>query len=486
MNPQNEPISPDNLAGGEVGATAPPTEAAAPTAAEPMATATEPVMDVPVATEPAMDAPVTAEPVADTPADIESTPSAEPAMSNNTFSISPTETTAETNEPMPTGNIKLSGKKSKKGLLIAIIVLILALVGGGVAFMLWNNSDSKLVSDAWHNLFKDKNQISLNLQADIKSADDSNISLSMAVDSVSQGESAKSNAEVKISANGTSFDVKAEIISKDGDIYLKTDLGYLAEMLGDAAEYDGEWIKISKELIEQMTDQESDSSMGIVGGTITDTSTCLTEAAKALTNSVAQQDEILKVINDSNVINYQRADVDGDLITFDLALDYNDKDGAKALSESMQNTTVFKNLSACPGFDMYFNDATTYYDDEEGILPDESTAEPVPTISFTINKKTREFHGLNITSKDGDNSVVFKMTGSTSNRTDVNISAPEGDVVDITEVLEALMSGGLIESLMSIGGGYGDTPITYGCGYNYDGEDEYAAYADCVPEDYDL
>lgn len=403
MNPQDEQnTNPGGLVGGEVSSATPPVET--PVTAE----AAEPIAP-----------PVSPDPVP-----------AEPTPASNAFSVGPTEPTLSTDEPMPTASIAVNGKKSKKGLFIVLIILILALVGGGVAFMMWNNSDDRIISDAWHGLFKEKNQITLEIKADIQTVDGPKFSVNASIDSISKGEDG--SATIKVKVGGMSIDVKAEIIAKDGDVFLKADFGMLANQLGgDLSEYNGKWIKISKELVEQITSMS--------GAQIdTDSTTCISNAAKSLINSVAKQDELLDILEGSNLYSYQRAGADGDLITYDLTLNYSETN-AKALVEKLIGTGYYKDLSACPGFEN-LNAAVQ----DTGEIWQDSISDPeakIPDISaaFTVNGKTHEFHGLSVTLTIEDGTVItIKLTGSTSNQSNVNILVPEGEIIDAVELFTNL------------------------------------------------
>jgi hypothetical protein len=413
MNPQDEQnTNQGGLVGNDVGAV-PPTPANEPAAPDSAAAASPAAAPVDM-TPPPVAAPIDA-----------TTPVVDPAT-NNTFSVEPTGPTISSEEPMPTGNISVNGK-SKKGLLAFVVIVLLALVGGGVAFMLWNNSDGKIIADAWHNLFKEKNQVSLSVQAEITPSNGPKTSISIALDGVSKDEDGKFNVEVTADAGGMSLTAKAEAIVKDGDVYLKPELGQLATLVGDSyteilQEVDGQWVKIPKELVEQASSASSakadDSS-----------ATCVANAAKGLTDSVAKQDELLKVLNDS--YKYQRTSTNGDIITYNLALD-NAAADTKALVDGLKNTSIYKDLTACPGFESISD--TAIQDTDSADLPADFA------ISFSINSKTRQFYGLNISGTDSGTALNINLTGTSSLQGNVDIQAPTGNVINLTDLAGLLSS----------------------------------------------
>jgi hypothetical protein len=342
---------------------------------------------------------------------------------NNTFTVGPTEITANEEEPMPTGDITVSPKKSKKGLLAIIIILILVLVGGGVAYMLWNNSDSKIIQDAWHNLFKEKNQVSLNIKADVKTAYGARTAVTLAIDGASKDQNGKFNISISTNADGTSFTAKADVITTDDDIYIKTDIGQLSTLLGGVAQYDGQWIRISKSFVEQLGDSLN------VSTDVDDLQICVTNAINKLKSNVANQDELFTILANSQVLKYQRVSQEDNLITYNLDMNYSEAD-SRALIENLKTTVIYNDLAKCSG---------DISDNAEDIFDtDDLSSLTKPAVTFTVNSETREFYGLGITINSDDGSTVtLSLTGSTSRQDNINVTAPE-EAVDISEVLTAL------------------------------------------------
>jgi archaellum component FlaF (FlaF/FlaG flagellin family) len=361
----------------------------------------------------------------------------------------PAQPTAD-GEPTPAGDIIKPARKSKTGLLIAVVIIVLALIGGGVAYMLWNNSDSKIITDAWHNLFKEKNHASINAKVEITPPNGESTSFSVSTNGAGKDTDGELNTEIQINTSGISFTAKAAIIVKNSDIYLKTDLGQLSSFIGDLAKYDNQWIKVSKDFIEQYSNIKLDDSQ-----------TCIANVTKNLASDIAKQDEILKVLSSSNVYKYQRANTNGDIITYSLDLDYNEAD-SETLLENIKNTAIFKDVSACPGLEN-FADLT---DGITGRTIDYTANRP--TVSFQINSATREFYGLRIeTTNDQNNSIALNLTGTADKQDNVNISVPSGKIVDIAEVLSELKKSGLLNI-------FGDTTAQPDLEHN------------CGVDDYDL
>lgn len=220
-------------------------------------------------------------------------------------------------------------KKSKKGLIIAIIVAVVLIGGiiGAIFFINWHESAEKTVSDAIANAWNAsqtqmKGTITLTPNSDSSSTSSLSTSSykSMTIDYDTTSDNSNVVADTKISMQldddkTISFGVSAAYIS-GGELYFKLDLNDVKSQIKDAISSSASDSATDEEiaLIGDMVDNVADKVNGqwykvttndITSDTYKKSYDCLTEIADAMSKK-ENKDKIADIYKDNTFINYDK------------------------------------------------------------------------------------------------------------------------------------------------------------------------------------
>jgi hypothetical protein len=345
------------------------------------------------------------------------------------------------------------GKKSKKPLIITLIIMVGILLLVGIGFMIWYfayfNSDNKVLSDAFYNTMKTTEGMNeMKMTAKIVDGDstmpvdiEANIKTSYSKDTIAV------DIDGKLSASIMSIGASANLVTNNnGEIYIKindlrqllANLGVTSDDLGsfDINKVSDKWIKISPDDLKDLMPQaEVDTG---------DYAKCIENVTTTLTEKKNVQKELLDAIKDSKVLAAKRVGSDKDGTKFKLTGDIN---AAEAFVDRLIDTEFFKAFKDC--IEEFDADVTgvrqELTDDVDVVDPDLDWAEIISQVNQLRDQLNVEIHfwvgtwnhqptRLLVSVKASEPNVEFVLDMTHKNgETDVKIPS---DSTDLTSIIQ--------------------------------------------------
>lgn len=328
-------------------------------------------------------------------------------------------------------------KKSKKGLIIGIVIAsVLVLLGAGsvAAYNLYYQNPQKVITDAIINAVTATSSV---YSGTVAIGSDG---YTLAVDlSTKQSTTAGAmDAKMTLTADGKVYVVNtAAVVAESGDVYVKADkvkelvadysaaLALLNPTTGQdldrlVAKVDGSWIKIS-------SDDLKSYDSGLAKAQV-----CINDTVKKFKNDKAATDQISQLY-----IKNQFITVIEKLGTKDSSLGYklkSDSVKAKAFAAGLADTTIYKSLHDC---DSTFTITPSDVDGSESSGKD-------AIVEVWISRWSHQLTSVSI--KDESDGSTFDMTLKPTYNGDVTIATPESSITltqlqsDITALLDPFTS----------------------------------------------
>lgn len=385
----------------------------------------------------------------------------------NTEVVPPTQPTQPAEQPVvavenqPVGAAPvplLPVKKSKKGLIIGLIiagVVLLGLITAGVVFAVVYNSPASAVADAFSKAMAAKSG-SVNGTASVKSEGSTfKMDVSMATNESKQ---TAGDMTVTITNGGKDYVVKTHIAGTKDETYVKIDdlraliLKLFTENYGSSVDssvidqyygklldkIDGKWVVIKQSDLEELTNGSVNSKE----------SQCMQDEFTKIGTDATVRNEVMGVYRSHPLFNVESKGSDNDGNHYALTPVSNDK--AQQFIEALTQTKFFKTLDDCTTSDLKksITDGTS----GKSSTVEKSTGSIdvwIDAWSHTLNKVA-----INLKSSTTEVSGEFKMKYDNP-----SVSMPKADttVNDLKSEIQSLQ-----ESMMS---SYGATDTSYEYSY---------------------
>lgn len=321
-------------------------------------------------------------------------------------------------------------KKSKKGLLVGIIIALLVLVGGGVAtgvYVYMNNKPEKVLADALTNTMSDllgKSPSSSvgSVTFESKGANGAKIMIKFA--SKSAAENAQGSADVTVAFAGKTYNIKASsVVIGDKELYFKVEnlrktVNSLTAnqpeftMYADALnpmikKLDNQWIKVTQDDLKEL---------GMVDDQKVDKCTAAVQNVSLSGDDKKQLKKLFKenqFVVASEKLKTEKAAGES---SFHYKLDFNDKAAegfAKQVIAMQSFATVKKDC------DINEKDIESSLKSEESSKKDQVK----PVVELWVGKKSRRPTKFSITASDKEFTLDFN-TEMKLNDTDVVVEKP--------------------------------------------------------------
>lgn len=408
---------------------------------QPIASA-EPVTPIdPVPTEPVVSAATPLDPI-QTPTSIDqivqagSIPDNQPITPAVAQNIYPDASNPDQPRPIPSpiNNVDVITtvpKKSKKGLIVGLIIAgILILIGGTAsAYTFWYSNPQKVISDAMVNAFSAKTSIytgNLNVDSD---------NVKVSVDITSKQADAKNDlsAKVVITTGGKSYSTNGNaVVDGTGDVYFKVDIASIAteaktyiDSLGASS---SEGSKISKAIddfvvkVNNKWVKVSSSDLAGFNKSYSTTKDCVNKTVSKYKDDKAAIAEI------TNLYSKQPFVVVGkDLGQKDGSFGYQikvDQTKLKDFTSGLKDTQIYKSINSC--------DSTYSVDDFSKSLTDKTTSTSDNSVfELWVDSWTHNATKLSLTG-DSSGTKVSATIIPKYNQT-VTVSAPS-DSISLTQL----------------------------------------------------
>ena len=364
-------------------------------------------------------------------------------------------------------------KKSKKGLIIGIIVTVVLLLGAGAGFLIWylvHESPAVMLRDALSNFWSADNYQMSGTVSTNAGGKDVNIEMS----GVRAGGNFSGSGTIKAEYGGKDIEVEfSSSYIKGGDFYFKLDglkklmesidfdeifggglssadqTGGLSTLLSTVLnavveKVDGSWYKISIGSIKQ-----HNAELGCISETIDD---ILASDAKDAFIDAYKENSFINLDEKAN-----SSDRDGAKY-FKVTID---EDKSKAFSEKLQSNEAFKKLAKCVESDDTSDEPFLEFNDEEEDDEEDSveTAKPEVSLEIGIKPWSHELVGIKMSTTQSGVTTDLDWTIKYGGQT-VSEPADAKTLDSLQEVLSGALQEGMTEYLKSMCesmyGEYGD------------------------------
>lgn len=313
-------------------------------------------------------------------------------------------------------------KKKRKGLIAGIIiaaVLVLLGAGGALAYNFWYQNPDKIIVDAVQNAIKAK---SVSMTGEIKATASNGVVIGITMDGKNDASKGEFNSKLSVTYDDQTFNLDAAVrVPGDGSYFIKADgVEDIIDTLSDvsaspapaqivsfAQKIDGNWIKIEKSDIDELT------------GDTNKTQECVTDVMKKLQDDTSYSNEIAKIYKEHKFIDagtpLATETIDG-VASFKFEIK-GDEEKAEAFGKAFEGTKLYSELKGCN--EDIAEAAKESVDDSSAA----STSEPDATLYVWVSRWTHEFTKIEIVSKEDSDSDI-KASVETKFNQDVAVESP--------------------------------------------------------------
>lgn len=341
-------------------------------------------------------------------------------------------------------------KKSKKKLIIGIVAALLLVfaIFGGVAFAAYNNNPYKVLLDSVQNLVKAKTVITAGTLEVEDKTNKGKVSLEFSSQANNVKYAGSLDAKLKIDYSEFKAELAgAGMLAESGDLYFKIDN---AEELFDkalATEYgkyyasspeltpivtklrtfvkkiDGQWIKVSKEDLSDVSQEDYDKQQACVKAAFTKFYGDNTQQNEVFDIYKKNEFVVIKDTGKSQTINGN--DSVGYNVKFDI-------DNLNKFSKGLDETTLAKAVTKCTDYDQPSEEMTS-----KEIKEGQEAVDKFNT-TLWISRWSHEIQKVDITTNQDDKGTAdFSMTLDT--KKEPNLKDPESSL-DAKKLMEELQA----------------------------------------------
>ncbi|MCL2095058.1 hypothetical protein FWH13_02970 [Candidatus Saccharibacteria bacterium] len=385
------------------------------------------------------------------------------ASEKSALAEKPTPEAPNTASPAPTfGQASSAAPKAPKpkgwwkkwAMIGAGAVVGVAVITGGVIFAVHKFSPNGFFLDAMNNL-AEADTISVRGDVTVRTSgffSSGSTRVKFDIDSKANGADFEMGAKLEVSVgegvNAMNVEAAGDVIYRNGDMYLKADFEGVLESLGmempeELEEYNNTWIRVSEEMITEMTEDTTGMDLDMQ-----ESAKCLQDA---MDNRRARR-ELVRALN--QMVTLERKETRDGVMYLDVVYSTNPNSYVRAMKD-FRHAALTNDIVECLVTDerdrrevwKNFDDMIKEMEEDvaNGSMTDammRDMVEQLPEISLGIDRRTRQFSELHVTIEVGDARVDVYLD-MTISKTKPVISAPS-DYVDGDRLLEDLMSGGVV------------------------------------------
>jgi predicted transcriptional regulator YdeE len=342
---------------------------------------------------------------------------------------------ADTTPLGSTGLATPTSKKSKKPLIIGLIIgLLVVLAGTSVAaYNLWYQNSDKVLTDAVMNAVKAKTASYTGTVA-ITTNDDSGDTTGTAkltINGKNSGDASEVNVTLAMTNEGKDYSFSgAGLFDKDGNLFLKVNnvrdiidelnenKATMPKSIDDLiAKVDGNWIKVSASDLKEFSAEAGE------------TQTCVTDAMKKLENDSKATKEIADLYRNNQfvVVKEKLPSLDGSL---GYVIDTDSSKG-RTFMAGLKNTTAFKEIQKC-------NEDLSL--DENDFFKESSDTSTKSRVEVWVDRWSHQLTKIHITGSDDEGSGDATIVPIFNQAVEVNAPSKFVTISELKQDIEDMQS----------------------------------------------